>query len=58
MKEYSNLLGDAIASIISVKEESDTAAFLSGGKVSFAKTTKIKGLEDFELICFLVVEKC
>lgn len=58
MKEYSNLLGDAIASIISVKEESDTDAFLSGGKVSFAKTTKIKGLEDFELICFLVVEKC
>lgn len=58
MKEYSNLLGDAIASIISVKEENDTDAFLSGGKVSFAKTTKIKGLEDFELICFLVVEKC
>ena len=58
MKEYSNLLGDAIASIISVKEESDIDAFLSGGKVSFAKTTKIKGLEDFELICFLVVEKC
>lgn len=58
MKEYSNLLGEAISSIISVKEESDTDVFLSGGKVSFAKTTKIKGLEDFELICFLVVEKC
>ena len=56
MKEYSSLLGDAISSIINVKEESDTDAFLSGGKVSFAKTTKIKGLEDFELICFLVVE--
>lgn len=55
MKEYSSLLGDAIASIINVKEESDTDTFLSGGKVSFAKTTKIKGLEDFELICFLVV---
>ncbi len=58
MKEYSSLLGDAISSIINVKEESDTDAFLSGGKVSFAKTTKIKGLEDFELICFLVIKKC
>lgn len=56
MKEYSNLLGDAISSIINVKEESDTDAFLSGGKVSFAKTAKIKGLEDFELICFLVIK--
>ena len=56
MKEYSELLGQAISSIIQVKDQSDTDAFLSGGKVSFAKTTKIKGLEDFELICFLVVK--
>ena len=54
MKEYSGLLGDAISSIINVKDESDTDSFLSGGKVSFAKTTKIKDLDDFELICFLV----
>jgi len=55
MKEYSELLGQAISSIIEVKDQSDTDAFLSGDKISFASNTKIKGLEDFELICFLVV---
>lgn len=54
MKELSKLLGDAIASIIEVKEESDIDSFLSGGQVSFL-SNEIKGLDDFELICFLVV---
>ena len=56
MKEYSELLGQAISSIIQVKDQSETDAFLSGNKTSFAANTKIKGLEDFELICFLVVK--
>ena len=55
MKEYSELLGKAISSIMQVKDQSDTDAFLSGDKISFAASTKIKGLDDFELICFLVV---
>ena len=54
MKAVSELLGKAIASIIEVKDESDLDSFLSGGQMSFA-TEKIKGLDDFELICFLVV---
>lgn len=54
MSEFSKLLGDAIASIIEVKEESDIDSFLSGGQMSFL-TNEIKGLDDFELICFLVV---
>lgn len=54
MSEFSNLLGDAIASIIEVKEESDIDSFLGGGQMSFL-TNEIKGLDDFELICFLVV---
>ncbi len=54
MSEFSKLLGDAIASIIEVKEESDIDSFLSGGQVSFL-SNEIKGLDDFELICFLVV---
>ena len=54
MREFSRLLGNAIASIIEVKEESDIDSFLSGGQISFAKD-EIKGLDDFELICFLVV---
>lgn len=54
MSEFSKLLGDAIASIIEVKEESDIDNFLGGGQMSFL-TNEIKGLDDFELICFLVV---
>lgn len=54
MSQYSKLLGEAIASIIEVKEESDIDSFLGGGQVSFL-SNEIKGLDDFELICFLVV---
>ena len=55
MKEFSNLLGQAISSIIEVKEESDLDSFLSGENVSFLNN-EIKGLDDFELVCFLVVK--
>lgn len=55
MRELSRLLGKAIASIIEVKEESDIDSFLGGGQVSFIDS-EIKGLDDFELICFLVVK--
>ena len=54
MREFSNLLGEAISSIIEVKEESDIESFLGGNQVSFL-SNEIKGLDDFELICFLVV---
>ena len=54
MSMFSKLLGDAISSIIKVKEESDIDSFLGGGQISFL-TNDIKGLDDFELICFLVV---
>lgn len=55
MSALSKLLGEAISSIIEVKEESDIDTFLNGGKVSFLSKNKIKGLDDFELICFLVI---
>ncbi|BBK21962.1 helicase [Amedibacterium intestinale] len=54
MSKFSKLLGQAISSIIEVKEESDIESFLSGGEVNFLNN-QIKGLDDFELICFLVV---
>ena len=54
MADVSRLLGLAISSIIEVKEESDIDDFLGGGQVSFLED-EIKGLDDFELICFLVV---
>lgn len=55
MKHYSGLLGDAIKSIISVKQDSDIDSFLGGVQGSlFAEP--ITGLDDFELICFLVIK--
>ena len=55
MKESSALLGKAISSIIEVKEKNDIDDFLNGSQISFLDD-KIKGLDDFELICFLVVK--
>lgn len=55
MRRYSDLLGEAISSIINVKEESDLDSFLSGIQGSLF-TDEIKGLDDFELICFLVIK--
>lgn len=54
MNQYSKLLGEAIASIIEVKDESDIDGFLGGGQISFLNN-EIRGLDDFELICFLVI---
>jgi SNF2 family DNA or RNA helicase len=55
MKRYSELLGEAINSIINVKQESDIDSFLGGVQGSlFAEP--ITGLDDFELICFLVIK--
>ena len=55
MSGMSSLLGQAINSIINVKEESDLDSFLAGNNVSFS-ANEIKGLDDFELICFLVIK--
>lgn len=54
MGTYSRLLGDAISSIIKVKEESDIASLFSEGETSFFRN-EIEGLDDFELIDFLIV---
>ena len=56
MSKYSKLLEDAISSIIDVKEESDFESLFSAGESSYMKNT-ISGLDDFELICFLVVKE-
>lgn len=54
MSFLSQLLGETIASIIEVKEESDLDSFLSGNAISF-RNSRINGLDDFELVCFLVI---
>ena len=55
MGEMSELLSEAINSIIDAKEESDIDSLFSAGGTS-ALMSEISGLDDFELICFLVVK--
>lgn len=56
MGKYSKLLEETICSIIDVKDESDFESLFSAGESSYMKNT-ISGLDDFELICFLVVKE-
>lgn len=54
MGTYSRLLGDAISSLIKVKESTDLFSFLDGETNSLF-SGEVRGLDDFELICFLIV---
>lgn len=54
MGSVSKLLEDAIGSIIEAKDEEDIDSFFSSGETTFT-SGGFSGLEDFELICFMVV---
>lgn len=54
MARVSKLLEDAISSMIETKEEEDISSFFSAGETTF-QSGGFSGLEDFELICFMVV---
>jgi SNF2 family DNA or RNA helicase len=56
MKVYSNLLDQAIRSMVEIKEEKDLdSLFVSERTTALVDT--IQGLEDFELISFLVIQE-
>ena len=56
MEAMSELLSRAIESIIETKEESDfDSLFTPGGTSALINT--ITGLNEFELICFIVVKQ-
>ena len=55
MHAYSDLLSQSIRSMIDVKEEKDLDSLFSGGKTT-ALTNTISGLDDFELVSFLVIQ--
>ena len=55
MGKYSDLLSKAINSIISVKEQSSIDSFLEGYAGELFEERYV-GLDDFELICFLVIK--
>ena len=54
MQHYSDLLAKAIESIITIKEESDIDSLFSVGETT-ALYGNVKGLDDFELITFLII---
>lgn len=56
MQVYSDLLSKTIRSMIDVKEEKDIDSLFSGGKTT-ALVNTIEGLDDFELIAFLVIQE-
>lgn len=55
MDKYSELLSDSIRSIMTIKDEKDVASLFKAGGTT-ALTNQISGLDDFELINFLVVK--
>ena len=55
MSKYTKLLTEAIQSMIDTKQEADTDSLFSVGGTT-ALTGEIKGLDDFELINFLVIK--
>jgi len=54
MTEYSRLLGESINSIITIKEENDISSLFRSGGTTMLRND-IGGLDDFELISFMVV---
>ena len=55
MKAYSDLLAQAIRSMVDSKEDRDIDSLFSGGRTT-ALVNTIAGLDDFELIAFLVIQ--
>jgi hypothetical protein len=55
MAKYSALLDRAIAAIVQVKADKDVESVFAGRETT-ALTGGITGLDDFELVCFLVVQ--
>lgn len=56
MAPYSDLLGQAIRSMVELKEDKDIDSLFSGVKTT-ALIDTINGLDDFELISFLVIQE-
>ncbi len=56
MSHYNELLQQAVATIVEKKEESDLESLFSFGETT-ALVGDIAGLDDFELICFLVIKE-
>jgi hypothetical protein len=56
MQSYSNLLDEAIRSMVDLKEDKDLDSLFTVGRTT-ALVNTIAGLDDFELIAFLVIQE-
>ena len=56
MRGPSELLSDAINSIMDTKEESDIDSLFRAGGTT-ALLSEVKGIDDFELVAFVVVRE-
>ena len=56
MQKYSDLLEEAVLSIVDAKADSDLDSLFRAGGTT-ALLDKVSGLDDFELICFIVVRE-
>ena len=56
MSTYSALLEDAVLSIVDAKADSDLDSLFKAGGTS-ALLSQVSGLDDFQLVCFLVVRE-
>ena len=56
MAKYSRLLQDAIASIVEIKQENDVLSLFSEGETTALRGV-VTGLDDFELITFLIIKE-
>lgn len=56
MSKYSDLLKNTIINIIGKKQDDGISSIFSLGKTSIANDNKLSGLDDFELVSFLIIK--
>lgn len=56
MKKYYSLLESSVDSIVNVKKEADINSLFKTGGTHFGTNERIQGIDDFELVCFLVIK--
>jgi hypothetical protein len=54
MAKYARLLEQSIESMLEVKKEADIQSLFRKGGTTF--NTKIDGMDDFEIICYLILK--
>ena len=55
MREPTRLLRAAVGSIVETDQASVVDSFFGGGASLIGERGAVKGIDDFELLCFLVV---